>query len=64
VTPSTKKQTAFRLDPELLDGLLFVKERDGIPLSEQVRRALRTWLEQKGVRLPGGIRKRERDKRR
>jgi hypothetical protein len=49
VTPSTKKQTAFRIDPEILDGLQAVKERDGIPVSEQVRRALRTWLEEKGV---------------
>jgi hypothetical protein len=50
VTPSTKKQTAFRLDPEILDGLREVKERDGIPTSEQVRRALSAWLESKGVR--------------
>jgi hypothetical protein len=64
VTPSTKKQTAFRLDPEILDGLLFVKDRDGIPLSEQVRRALRTWLDQKGVRLSVTTRKQQREKRR
>lgn len=49
MTPSTKKQTAFRIDPDILDGLQVVKERDGIPLSEQVRRALRTWLESRGV---------------
>jgi hypothetical protein len=49
VTPSTKKQTAFRIDPEIMAALQEVKERDGIPLSEQVRRALTAWLEQKGV---------------
>jgi hypothetical protein len=51
VTPSTKKQTAFRLEPAILDGLREVKERDGIPTSEQVRRALAAWLESKGVKM-------------
>lgn len=49
MTPSVKKQTAFRIDPETLDGLQEIKERDGIPVSEQVRRALRAWLDSKGV---------------
>jgi hypothetical protein len=49
MTPSTKKQTAFRIDSEILDGLRRVKERDGIPLAEQVRRALQVWLKGKGV---------------
>ena len=49
VTPSLKKQTAFRIDPDILTGLQEVKVRDGIPLSEQVRRALRVWLDSKGV---------------
>ena len=48
MTP-VKTQTAFRIDPEILDGLRLVKERDGMPFSEQVRRALRNWLELKGV---------------
>lgn len=58
MTPSTKKQTAFRVDPEILEGLHSVKDRDGIPLSEQVRRALRTWLEEKGVSIRKAERKR------
>lgn len=58
MTPSTKKQTAFRIDPEILVGLQAVKERDGIPLSEQMRRALRAWLEQKGVSVTRAERKR------
>ena len=45
----TKKQTAFRIEAEILDGLQAVKVRDGIPLSEQVRRALKDWLSQKAV---------------
>jgi hypothetical protein len=56
--PSVKRQTAFRLDPEILDGLLFVKERDGVPLAEQVRRALRVWLAEKGVDVSKAERKR------
>jgi hypothetical protein len=44
-----KQQTAFRIDPDILDGLRLVKDRDGMPISVQVRRALRTWLEAKGV---------------
>jgi len=37
------------LDEDLLAALQVVKVRDGIPLSEQVRRALQAWVEQKGV---------------
>jgi hypothetical protein len=51
MTPSEKKQTAFRIEPEILDGLQLLKERDGIPISEQVRRALREWLDRRGVKL-------------
>ena len=50
MTPSDKKQTAFRIDPDILEALQEIKSRVGIPLSEQVRRALRAWLEQQGVR--------------
>jgi hypothetical protein len=46
---SPTEQTAFRLDTELMDGLRAVKERDGIPISEQVRRAVKAWLESRGV---------------
>jgi len=47
MTPRTS--ATYRLDDELLKGLEAVKERDGVPVSEQVRRAVRTWLEAKGV---------------
>jgi hypothetical protein len=46
---SATRQTAFRLDEDLLAALQAIKVRDGIPLSEQVRRALQAWVEQKGV---------------
>lgn len=46
---SPKTMTAFRIEPEIMDGLRCVKDRDGIPFSIQVDRALRAWLEKKRV---------------
>lgn len=43
------KAAAFRLPEELLEGLRQVRVRDGVPVSEQVRRAIITWLDSKGV---------------
>jgi hypothetical protein len=51
MTP-TRKITTFRLDDALLEGLKVVRERDGIQPSEQARRAIRMWLEAKGVLKP------------
>lgn len=42
----------FRLDEELIEALQAIKERDGIPLTAQVRRALLAWVESKGAILP------------
>ncbi len=41
----------FYIDVDLAVGLKAIKARDGIPESEQIRRAIRTWLESKGHRL-------------
>ena len=49
---SPKELTAFRIDPAVMDGLRRVKDRDGIPLSVQLDRALRAWLKQKGISVP------------
>jgi hypothetical protein len=46
-----RKIATFRIDQELLDGMELVWERDGVAVSEQVRRAIRAWLEGKGIRL-------------
>jgi hypothetical protein len=46
-----KELTAFRVDAALLQALRFVKERDGVPLSEQVRRATEAWLKANGADL-------------
>jgi hypothetical protein len=61
VTPL--KPATFRIESELLDAMLMVKEREGVPVSEQVRRGILLWLEQKGVKLktdrrPAATRKR------
>jgi metal-responsive CopG/Arc/MetJ family transcriptional regulator len=44
-----RKLFAVRLDDDLLEGLDAVYARDGAQPSEQVRRAVREWLERKGV---------------
>jgi len=43
---------SYYLDPELSEGLSAIRDRDGILPSEQVRRAIRMWLEWKGYK-PG-----------
>jgi hypothetical protein len=47
---SPKELTAFRVDPGLMEGLRKVKDRDGIPLSVQLHRALEAWLATKGIK--------------
>ena len=36
--------TGFRLDKDVAAALREIKDREGIPISEQVRRALRAWI--------------------
>jgi hypothetical protein len=48
---SPKELTAFRIEPAVMDGLRRVKDRDGVPLSVQVDRALRAWLKRKSVKV-------------
>lgn len=48
MTP-TRKTFTFRVDDDVLEGLQAVWQRDGISVSEQIRRALKVWLESKGV---------------
>ena len=45
----TDRVVTFRPDEDLLRGMEALKARDGMPYSEQLRRALRVWLESKGV---------------
>lgn len=52
-----KKLAAFRLDEEQLAALEAIKRRDGIPMTEQLRRALDAWFELKGLGAPPGQKK-------
>jgi uncharacterized protein (DUF4415 family) len=54
--PSQKEQTAFRIDREVMDALRQIRERDGILISEQVRRALAAWVAAKNVAPPAATR--------
>lgn len=47
----TLKPTTFRLETEILEALDAIRERDGVSVSEQVRRALKQWIAAKGVKL-------------
>jgi len=55
---SPRKLANFRVEEELLDALRRIKERDGIPISEQCRRALLVWIAEKGETVKKAERKR------
>jgi hypothetical protein len=48
---SPKELTAFRIEPNIMEAMRRLKDRDGVPFSVQVDRALRAWLEEKGIPL-------------
>ena len=43
----TKEPYAFWISPDQKAALRAIKERDGIPVSEQIRRAIDRWLAEK-----------------
>jgi hypothetical protein len=47
-----RKLYSFYIDPDLATALKALKERDGTPESEAVRRGLRSYLKSKGVLTP------------
>jgi Ribbon-helix-helix protein, copG family len=47
-----KRMKNFRIDEELLAGLERIKARDGVSVSEQVRRSIVAWLRSKGEETP------------
>ena len=49
VTSRTRKTYTFWIELEQADGLKALKERDGIPESEAIRRAIDAWLRTKGI---------------
>jgi hypothetical protein len=44
-----KEPTAFRMDSAVMAAMRTLKARDGIPFSVQVDRALRAYLETRGI---------------
>jgi hypothetical protein len=46
---SPRQRACFFLEPELLDGLRRLKERDGVPAAEAVRRAVADLLKARGI---------------
>jgi plasmid stabilization system protein ParE len=44
----------FFIDEDLRGALAAIKERDGISESEQIRRAIKAWVEKKGVPSKAG----------
>lgn len=50
--PAKKIMYSLRLEPEQARLLKAIKARDGVPESEQIRRALVLWFEQKGMVKP------------
>ena len=46
-----RKIVNFRIDEDLAVGLRRIKERDGVPESEQIRRGIRLWLKSKGLKV-------------
>lgn len=50
--PPRNKVVTFRPDTDTFAAMASLRERDGIPLSEQIRRALRAWMESKGAMKP------------
>jgi hypothetical protein len=49
--------TTFRIEPEIMAGLRRIRERDGVPLSVQVDRALRAWLDSKDIETKAASRR-------
>jgi hypothetical protein len=46
-----RRVATFRIDEDILEGMEFLRDRDGTPFSEQIRRGLRLWLESRGVAI-------------
>ena len=46
-----KKLTNFRIDEELLAQLEAIRIKDGIPVSEQVRRGIVMWVDSKSGKI-------------
>jgi len=55
---SPKRPYTLKIDPELIEALREIKQREGIAESEQIRRGIQLWLETKGFSKQKAERKR------
>jgi hypothetical protein len=51
-----EKILTFRPDDDVYAAMEALRTQDGVPFSEQIRRALRAWLEEKAVLKPASRR--------
>jgi hypothetical protein len=42
-----RKMVSIYMDPDLVEGLELVRTRDGVPIAESARRAIRQWLNER-----------------
>jgi hypothetical protein len=49
ISPASGKRrmVSIYMDPDLVAGLELVRTRDGVPIAESARRAIRQWLNQR-----------------
>jgi Arc/MetJ-type ribon-helix-helix transcriptional regulator len=57
VADDNKQAMNIRIDPHLVDALEAIRDAEGIPVSEQIRRGIRLWLDQKGATASASKRK-------
>jgi hypothetical protein len=48
---SPKEPTALRIDADLMAAMRGVKDRDGIPVTVQIEKAVTEWLQKRGVKM-------------
>jgi hypothetical protein len=48
---SPKQMISLRLDPNLLNAMRAVKEKEGIPVAVQLEKAAREWLAKRGLKM-------------
>jgi hypothetical protein len=61
---SPKEMTALRLDPDVLKAMRQFKEREGVPVTIQIEKAVTEWLSRRGVSVKKAERKRASTRRR
>ena len=51
MSPTIQKTFTFVLPEHLKEGLRALRDRDGVPEAEQIRRAIAMWLKSEGVKV-------------